>query len=162
MKSKSLLLHFQSHIDKRYKIGLLKTMLHRAYALSSTTEAFNEECVKFHSIFSRLDYPIGLINSIIDMFIQNIAAKPERKTDDGNTIRLVLPFKDQIAANGSVGNVWCGVRSVENAECGKCRVWKMCRKFQFSISTSHSHAEKQCVNNKKINKNKKTRCIIAF
>ena len=65
-----LLLHFQSHVDKRYKIGLLKTMLHRAYALSSTTEAFNEECAKLRSIFSRLDYPIGLINSTTDMFIQ--------------------------------------------------------------------------------------------
>ena len=28
-----LLVHFQSHVDKRYKTGLLKTMLHRAYAL---------------------------------------------------------------------------------------------------------------------------------
>ena len=51
------------------------------------------------SIFSRLDYPIGLINSTINMFIQNIVSKPEKKTDDGNTIRIVLPFKDQIAAN---------------------------------------------------------------
>jgi len=33
------------------------------------------------------------------MFIQNIASKPGKKTDDGNTIRIVLPFKDQIAAN---------------------------------------------------------------
>ena len=94
-----LLLHFQSHVDKRYKIGLLKTMLHRAYALPSTTEAFNEECAKLRSLFSRLDYPIGLINSATYMFIQNIATKPEKKTDDGNTIRLVLPFKDQIAVN---------------------------------------------------------------
>ena len=31
-----LLLHFQSHVDKRYKTGLLKTTLHRAHALSST------------------------------------------------------------------------------------------------------------------------------
>ena len=74
-------------------------MLHRAYALPSTTEAFNEECAKLRSIFSRLDYPIGVINSTTDMFIQNIATKPEKKTDDGNTIRLVLPFEDQIAAN---------------------------------------------------------------
>ncbi|XP_068671223.1 uncharacterized protein [Montipora foliosa] len=51
----SLLLHFQSNVDKRYKTGLLKTMLHHAHALSSTTEAFNEECAKLHSIFSRLD-----------------------------------------------------------------------------------------------------------
>ena len=33
------------------------------------------------------------------MFIQNITTKPEKKTDDGNTIRIVLPFKDQIASN---------------------------------------------------------------
>ena len=33
------------------------------------------------------------------MFIQNIATKPGKKTDDGNTIRIVLPFKDQIAAD---------------------------------------------------------------
>ena len=33
------------------------------------------------------------------MFIQNIATKPEKKTDAGNTIRIVLPLKDQIAAN---------------------------------------------------------------
>ena len=46
----------------------------------------------------------------------------------------------------------CGVwkmRGVENAECGKCGVWKMRRKFQFSVSLSHSNADKQCVNNKK-------------
>ena len=71
-------------------------MLYRAHALSSTTEAFNEECVKLRSIFSRLDYPIGLVNSTINMFI---LSKPEKKIDDGNTIRIVLPFKDQIAAN---------------------------------------------------------------
>ena len=76
--------------------GLLKTMLHRAHALSSTTEAFNEECAKLRSIFSRLDYPIGLVNSTINMFI---LSKPDKKIDDGNTIRIVLPFKDQIAAN---------------------------------------------------------------
>ena len=63
---------------------------------SSTTEAFNEECAKLRSIFSRLDYPIGLVNSTINMFI---LFKPEKKIDDGNTIRIVLPFKDKIAAN---------------------------------------------------------------
>ena len=32
------------------------------------------------------------------MFIQNIATKPEKKTDEGNMIRIVLPLRDQIAA----------------------------------------------------------------
>ena len=74
-------------------------MLQRAHALSSSTEAFNEECAKLSSIFCRLDYPISLIKSTVNMFIQNITTKPEKKTDDGNTIRIVLPFKDQIGAN---------------------------------------------------------------
>ena len=73
-------------------------MLHRTYALSSMTEAFNEECAKLCSVFCRLYYPIGLTNSTIDMFIQNIATKPEKKTDEGNMIRIVLPLSDQIAA----------------------------------------------------------------
>ena len=47
------------------------------------------------------------------------------------------------------------MRSAENAGCGKCGVWKMRRKFQFSVSLSHPNADKQCVNYKKINKNKK-------
>ena len=42
-----------------------------------------------------------------------------------------------------VGGVIISCGSVENAGCGKCRVWKMRRKFQFSISISHSDAEKQ-------------------
>ena len=60
-----LLLHFHSHTDRRYKDSLLMTMLHRAYALSSTTEAFKEECVKLRSIFGRLDYPRSLIDFVI-------------------------------------------------------------------------------------------------
>ena len=36
------------------KDSLLKTMLYHAYALSSTKEAFNEECAELRSIFSGL------------------------------------------------------------------------------------------------------------
>ena len=75
-----LLLHFETHVDKHYRTRLLKTMLHRAYALSSRTEAFNEERAKLRPIFCLLDYPIGLINSTINIFVQNITTKPEMKT----------------------------------------------------------------------------------
>ena len=69
------LLHFYSHTNKRYKDSLLETMIHQAYDLSSTTKAFNAECVKLRSIFSRLDYPMGLINSaIINSFYRNASA----------------------------------------------------------------------------------------
>ena len=32
------------------------------------------------------------------MFIQNIATKQEKKTDEGNMIRIVLPLRDQTVA----------------------------------------------------------------
>ena len=46
---------FESHTDERYKDSLLKTMIHRAYALY-TTEALNAERAKSGSILSRVDY----------------------------------------------------------------------------------------------------------
>jgi len=65
--------------------------------------AFNEEFAKFAKLrftFSRLDILSNwLINSTINMFIQNIASGPEKKTDDNNTITIVLPFRDQMSAN---------------------------------------------------------------
>jgi len=39
-----LLLHFQSHADLRYKECLIKTTVHRAKELSSTHQAFVDEC----------------------------------------------------------------------------------------------------------------------
>jgi len=76
-----LLLHFQSHTDKRYKDCLLKTMIHCAYALSSMTKAFNQECIRLRSIFTRLDYPLAMINSIITKTIQSLSSgMKERKT----------------------------------------------------------------------------------
>ena len=90
-----LLLHFHSHTDKRYKNSLLKTMLYRAYALSST------ECDKLHSIFSRLDYPRALIDSTISNFLLNVSESQivQKKTESSCKIRISLPFKDQVAAN---------------------------------------------------------------
>jgi len=75
-------------------------MIHRAHALSSTTEAFNAECAKLRSIFSRLDYPMSLINSAINNFlIQNFSADKAERNNDRGTVRISLPFKDQVAAN---------------------------------------------------------------
>ena len=81
--------------------ALLKTMMHRAYALSSTTEAFNSECAKLRSIFSRLDYPKSLIDSAINIFLfrNSSANKAERNNDDSSSVRISLPLKDQVAAN---------------------------------------------------------------
>ena len=95
-----LLLHFQSHTDKRYKGCLLKTMIHRAHSLSSTTEAFNEECNRLRGIFIRLQYPVALINSTINNFVRDISLGDDvQRVKDSSVVRISLRFKDQISAN---------------------------------------------------------------
>ena len=42
--NKGLLLHYQSHVDSRYKRSLLRTMLDRAKRLSSTQDFLLQEC----------------------------------------------------------------------------------------------------------------------
>ena len=65
------------------------------------------------------------------------------------------------------------MRSVENAGCGKCGVWKMrgvenaeCGKCVENFNFPSHFVIPMWINNvqtiKKINKKKKTRCIIAF
>ena len=58
-----LLLHNKSHLDYRYKRGLLKTMLDRAFRLSSNWCYFSEVCDRLKLLFSRLKYPDKLVNS---------------------------------------------------------------------------------------------------
>ena len=38
-----IFLHYQSHVDNRYKTALIKTLLYRAKRLSSSPQAFKEE-----------------------------------------------------------------------------------------------------------------------
>ena len=76
-------------------------MIHRAHALSSTNEAFNQECDRLRSTFTRLGYPIHLINTTINNFVQSLTSgkRREKAAEESNVVRISLPFKDQTSAN---------------------------------------------------------------
>ena len=97
-----LLLHFHSHVDRRYKTSLLKTMLDRAYRLSSTKELFDAECEKLKSVFSKLKYPNDLVDSTILSFnkskLSNDLGSPSA-VPENQPVRIVLPYKDQKSAD---------------------------------------------------------------
>ena len=99
----SLLLHYQSHVDNRYKKGLLRTMLDRAHRLSSSWSHFHDECDRLKTVFSRLKYPRHLVNSTIRSFVdskvcdQQQPLSPPKETDD--MVRVILQFKEQISAD---------------------------------------------------------------
>ena len=53
------------------------------------------------SIFSRVDYPWSLIDSVISNFVSRkpSVGTTERNVDESNIIRINLPFKDQVSTN---------------------------------------------------------------
>lgn len=65
-----LLLHYQSHVDLKYKHSLLNTMLNRAFKLSSNWQFFHQECERLKMVFARLHYPETVIDNTIRHFIE--------------------------------------------------------------------------------------------
>ena len=84
----------------------LRTMLDRAHRLSSSWTHFSDECDRLKTVFTRLKFPKHLVNSTIKSFVdskvcdQQQPLSSSQQTD--HTIRVVLPFKDQISADISL------------------------------------------------------------
>ena len=99
--NKGLLLHYDSHVDIRYKHCLLRTMLERAYQLSSSWEFFTEECTRLENVFSKLHYPANDINRIINRFVLDKSSSKKPTLDSTTTMiaRVPLPFKNQKSAD---------------------------------------------------------------
>ena len=95
-----LLLHCQSHVDRRYKRSLITTMLNRAFRLSSSWKHFVEECDRLKTVFVHLQYPRSLVDSIISRFVQKRYEEVKESTNQQEcVVSLILPFKDQKSAD---------------------------------------------------------------
>ena len=98
-----LLLHYQSYVVNRYKKGLLRAMLDRAHRLSSSWTQFSENVTLLKTVFSRLKYTKHLVNSTIKSFFDSKVCDQQQPVslplETNDTIRVVLPFKDQISAD---------------------------------------------------------------
>jgi len=80
-------------------------MLDRALKLSSTWQLFHLECDRLTQTFSRLQYPMQLIQSTISNFVTKKVSGDAISTRAHNVnetpVRIVLPFKDQRSANST-------------------------------------------------------------
>ena len=85
------LLHYNSHVDNRYKKSLIITMLERAFKLSSNWSLFHEECICLKTLFLQLAYPEHLIHSMISNFItsKQTPAPLRKSTHDLQSVRIV-------------------------------------------------------------------------
>ena len=99
-----LMLHYDSHVDVKYKKSLVLTMLNRAFRLSSSRKFFTEECERIKKTFVRLRYPATLLDNIITRFITQQREKDDHPTVEERNIkedvvRVMLLFKDQKSAD---------------------------------------------------------------
>ena len=98
-----LLLHFDSHVDHRYKKGLLKTMINRAYKPSSTWKSFIDKCESLNQTFLNLRYPLKLIDAIFNKSINKFISSDttneidttDKRSDNLPKVLFPLPFIDQ-------------------------------------------------------------------
>ena len=70
---------------------------YRAKELSSTHQAFVDECRHLKSMFHHLGYPTSLLNCIIDKCDYSCTLDAKTKSDE--TSRVSIPFKDEVSAN---------------------------------------------------------------
>ena len=97
-----LLLHYQSHVDIRYKRSLILTMLDRAYRISSDWSYFSQECDRLETVFLKLKYPKHLFSLAVKQFVDSKVADQQHIPSTDTTtppIRVIIPFKDQVSAN---------------------------------------------------------------
>ena len=91
-----LLLHYESHVNNRYKRSLLTTMLDRAHRLSSSWIYFSNECDRLKSVFSHLKYPLHLINSTINTFTNSRVADQQTpqasQVIENDVSRVIISF----------------------------------------------------------------------
>ena len=86
-------------VHVKYKQSLLKTVLIRAFKLSSNWPFFHQECERLKMFFAET-----LIENTIRHFIEmrvteNVCSKQQVSDEQDAPIRIVLPFKDQKSAN---------------------------------------------------------------
>ena len=90
------LLNYKSIAPKIWKIGLIKTMIYRAYHLSSSWKKFHEEIMSIKDIFAFNDYPFWQVDKIIKKFLNSHFNhendEATNKAKEQNFIVIKIPY----------------------------------------------------------------------
>ena len=90
--------NYKSHLSNNYKLGLIFTLLHRAYTICSDNKYFHCELNKIKDILLTNGYPLFVIDRSIRMFLNKIRANPVNVESDNRTeVFITLPFLGQIS-----------------------------------------------------------------
>jgi hypothetical protein len=89
-------LNFQSLCPMKYKISVLRTLLHRAHAITSSWDNFDAEVRRIRKLLVNNGFPIELLDENIKKFLHNKftnAVKPAAKKE------ITLMYRNQFTSN---------------------------------------------------------------
>ena len=93
-----LLTNFFSYTAEYYKIGLIKNLIHRAYAINSSWTGFHTEVERVKKILQKNSFPIHIIDRTIKSYLEKIHKPPTENPNVLNAGARVnryfkLPFR---------------------------------------------------------------------
>lgn len=88
-------LNYKSICPDRYKTGIIKTLLSRAYKISSDWNKFHKEMSRIKQLLTNNNYPMQLIDSTINKFLSNITLNDHQNNDE--TIKIY--FRNQMSTS---------------------------------------------------------------
>ena len=86
--------NFHSFIPREYKTGLLRTLLHRAYVISSSYINFHDEITKLKDIWIKNSFPVYFIDKAVKKFLNILFIKRQREKlkSDKKEVTMILPY----------------------------------------------------------------------
>ena len=88
-----LLTNFFSFTSYSYKVGLIRTLVDRAFKINTTLAKFNEDVRNLLHIFKKNQYPESLISRVVKSYLDNAQNSHfSTSTTDTFTIYFKLPF----------------------------------------------------------------------
>ena len=86
-------LNYDSCCPQRYKIGVIKNFLHRAYSVCSSWKAFTVEIERITQLLVNNNFPNKVINQTVQQFLDN---KFKNNSGHNNRNRLIASNSDHI------------------------------------------------------------------
>lgn len=94
-------LNYHSVCPERYKTGVIKTLLHRGYLVSSTWDIFHAEVQRIKQLLTDNNFPCDMVDDHINKFISAKMTTEERGQEDGKE-KVNFWFLNQMTSNYKV------------------------------------------------------------
>ena len=93
-------INYNGICPESYKIGIIKTFLHRGYHISSTPELFQLEVARIKQLLTNNNFPMKLIDKTVKKFIESKANQQNNTaTATDEKLKINLFFKNQMNCN---------------------------------------------------------------